>query len=118
MINHKKTYEDLENKIKSLELELTKLRQNIPKQDYEDFAKYSPSNIDRNALDITQRKEAELALKESEERFKNYINSTSDIVFTLDTEQRHVGIFGDWAESKLGNGSQFIFSIPFLPVIS
>ena len=38
MINHKKTYEDLENKIKSLELELTKLRQNIPKQDYEDFA--------------------------------------------------------------------------------
>lgn len=54
--------------------------------------------IDGNAIDITQRKEAELALRESEEMFKKCINSTSDIVFTLDTEQRHNGIFGDWAE--------------------
>ncbi len=41
------------------------------------------------------RKEKEKA-EESEERLRIYINSTSDIVFTLDLEQRHTGVFGDW----------------------
>ena len=91
---NKPTYEELENKVKSLELELTRLKQNVPRKDYEDF--------------IQKRKEAELALQESEERFKNYINSTSDIVFTLDTEQKHTGVFGDWVEKAGLTKSHFI----------
>ncbi len=50
------------------------------------------------AEDITSRKQTEKALQESEEILRICINSTSDIVFTLDTEQRHTGVFGDWAE--------------------
>ena len=91
---NKPTYEELENKVKSLELELTRLKQNVPRKDYEDF--------------IQKRKEAELALQESEERFKNYINSTSDIVFTLDTEQKHTGVFGVWVEKAGLTKSHFI----------
>lgn len=197
MNDPKQSYEDLENKIKILEQELSELKNNNFNQDYEDFVQYSQSIyyqysnlrgglfwsnrvkdilgfspeeikenpflwnnsihpddkplvekaiedfergaeynieyriktksgnwiwlhdhfirkiqigdeiiIDGNALDITLQKEAELALRESEERFKNYINSTSDIVFTLDTEQRHNGIFGDWAE-KSGLSKEF-----------
>jgi len=50
--------------------------------------------------DITDKKLIEQELKESEERFRLLINSTSDVVFTLDTEQRHTGIYGDWAEKS------------------
>lgn len=64
--------------------------------------------IDGNAIDVTYRKKAELELKESEERFKNYINSTSDIVFTLDTEQKHTGVFGDWVEKAGLTKSYFL----------
>jgi PAS domain S-box-containing protein len=197
MNDPKPSYEDLQNKIKILELELSNLKKSDFRQDYEDFVQYSQSIyyqysnlrgglfwsnrvkdilgfspeeikenpflwnnsihpddlplvqkaiedyergadynieyrirtksgkwiwlhdhfirkiqigdeiiIDGNALDITLQKEAELALRESEERFRNYINSTSDIVFTLDTEQRHNGIFGDWAE-KSGLSKEF-----------
>ena len=53
-------------------------------------------NTRRRAQGIAEELTTEL--NESKKRLENYINSTSDIVFTLDTEQRHIGIYGDWAE--------------------
>ncbi len=40
--------------------------------------------------------EAAHALRASEERFRSVVNSMNDIVFTLDREQRHTGVFGPW----------------------
>ncbi|MFP4527184.1 MAG: PAS domain S-box protein [Candidatus Kapaibacterium sp.] len=36
------------------------------------------------------------SLRESELRFRTVVSSIGDIIFTLDTEHRHVGIYGDW----------------------
>lgn len=49
-------------------------------------------------IEITDRKLAENALIESEERFKRYINFTSDFVYTLDAEQRYIGLYGEQVE--------------------
>jgi PAS domain S-box-containing protein len=38
-------------------------------------------------------------LRESEERFRVLVESMDDVVFTLDREQRHTGVFGRWLES-------------------
>lgn len=46
--------------------------------------------------DITDIKEMETALKESEELFRGIVQSISDMVYTLDTEQRHTGVYGNW----------------------
>lgn len=50
--------------------------------------------------DISERKKAEAALKESENRFKNLVNSTDEIIFTLDTEMRHTGVYGPWVKNS------------------
>ncbi|HRI47292.1 MAG TPA: PAS domain S-box protein, partial [Ignavibacteriaceae bacterium] len=50
--------------------------------------------------DISERKKAEAALKESENRFKNLVNSTDEIIFTLDTEMRHTGVYGPWVKTS------------------
>jgi PAS domain S-box-containing protein len=34
----------------------------------------------------------------SEERFRSLVNSLSDVIFTLDADQRHTGVYGDWVE--------------------
>lgn len=49
-------------------------------------------------IEITDRKLAELKLIETEERFRRYINSTSDFVYTLDVEQRYIGLYGEQVE--------------------
>ncbi len=51
------------------------------------------------AIDLTERIEIEKAIKESEEKFRTLISSMDDMVFTLDTEHRHNGLYGKW----LGN---------------
>ncbi|MBD2185523.1 PAS domain-containing hybrid sensor histidine kinase/response regulator [Aerosakkonema funiforme] len=56
--------------------------------------------------DITERKRAKEALQASEERFRTLVNSMQDIVFTLDREQRHTGVFGSWWE-KTGVKPEF-----------
>ncbi len=47
-------------------------------------------------LDVTEHKLANEKLRESEERFRLLADSMSDVVFTLDSRQRHVGLYGDW----------------------
>ncbi len=46
--------------------------------------------------DVTEQKQIQEALRQSEERFRELVNSTDDIVFTLDKDQRHTGIYGRW----------------------
>jgi PAS domain S-box-containing protein len=52
------------------------------------------------ARDITERKQAEEALRQSEERFRNIMASMHDIVYTLDNEQRHTGVYGPWVQQQ------------------
>jgi len=63
-----------------------------------------------------QQVEAADALRASEERFRSVVNSMNDIVFTLDREQRHTGVFGPWVarsgltpEFFLGRSARDIF---------
>ncbi len=48
--------------------------------------------------DVTQKLAAERALRESESRFRNLVESLREIVYTLDTEGRHTGLYGSWVE--------------------
>ncbi|GAB4402016.1 MAG: hypothetical protein Kow00123_11880 [Anaerolineales bacterium] len=45
---------------------------------------------------LAELKQAQEALRESEERFRSLVESMDDIVFTLDREGRHTGVFGRW----------------------
>ena len=60
------------------------------------------------AENIAEKKLAEQKIQASEERLNSYINSTSDVVFTLDTEQRHTGVFGNWYKKSGMQASDFI----------
>ncbi len=48
--------------------------------------------------DISDRKQVEHALRRSEETFRTLVDSMEDIVFTLDPQQRHTGVYGHWVE--------------------
>ena len=56
-----------------------------------------PLHIQSVIRDITERKETIQELQHSEERFRSLVASLDDIVYTLDTEQRHTGVFGKWS---------------------
>ncbi len=44
--------------------------------------------------DISDRKQVENELRRSEEEFRTVMNAMQDVVFTLDTEGRHTGVYG------------------------
>ncbi len=55
----------------------------------------------RQAQDeLAERKRVEAELAKSEERFRLIVNSTEDIIFTLDREHRYTAIFGPWVEKN------------------
>lgn len=71
------------------------------------FERYSAPVEDRQGIyhgrvfyyrDITDFKQAQEALRQSEEMFRNLVNSMEDVIFTLDREQRHTGLYGRWLE--------------------
>ncbi len=49
--------------------------------------------------DVTGRKRVEEALRQSEEQFRSFISSMSDLIFMLDPEQCFTGVFGVWLEN-------------------
>ncbi len=51
-------------------------------------------------VDVTERREAEEALGESEQRFSTLVTSMTDTVFTLDREHRITALFGRLAEGS------------------
>ena len=58
--------------------------------------------------DITERKKAQAALIESEERFRTLVSSMNEIVFTLDSEGKHSGVYGKWIENLGASQEMFI----------
>jgi len=58
--------------------------------------------------DISDRKRVELALTKSEELFRTLVNSMDELVFSLDTEQKHTGIYGNWIDNTEYSAEFFI----------
>jgi PAS domain S-box-containing protein len=59
--------------------------------------------IERELREVESRRRqrrAEEALRASEERFRTLVESMQDIVFTIDSEGRHDGVFGRWLERE------------------
>ncbi|MFZ4621252.1 MAG: PAS domain-containing sensor histidine kinase [Bacteroidota bacterium] len=48
--------------------------------------------------EIERRERTEKYLAESESMFRSLVSSMEDIVFTLDKQQKHTGVFGRWLE--------------------
>ncbi len=54
----------------------------------------------RDADTRRQRRAAEEALRQSEERFRSLVESIEDVVFTVDCDQRYDGVYGKWVERE------------------
>ena len=50
------------------------------------------------ARDVTERTAIQKRLEESEGRFRGLVQSLDDVIFTLDRQGRHTGVFGRWIE--------------------
>lgn len=50
----------------------------------------------RVAKRTLELRQANQKLRESEERFRSVVDSMNDVIFTLDREQRHTGVYGQW----------------------
>ena len=58
--------------------------------------------------EVAERKRTERALRESEERFRTLVNSMEDIVYVLDRQMRHVGVYGRWMQRNDFSPSLFL----------
>ncbi|MCB0112748.1 MAG: PAS domain S-box protein, partial [Caldilineaceae bacterium] len=73
---------------------------------YWELANISPVVDDRGGIthfvavkeDVTERRNIEQTLHKSERRFRTLVGSMDDIVFTLDLQGRHTGVYGRWLE--------------------
>ncbi len=74
---------------------------------YPEFLTISTVSDDSGAItnyvghffDLSKEKHFEQALRSTEHSLASITNSMQDIVFTLDTQQRHTGVFGPWVSS-------------------
>ncbi len=46
--------------------------------------------------DMTDQQRTEEELRAGEERFRKLVSSIDDVIFTLDCDQRHTGVYGRW----------------------
>ncbi len=51
------------------------------------------------AVDLTERLQMEHDLRDREEKFRSLVSSLDDIVYTLDKEHKHSGLYGRWAKN-------------------
>lgn len=55
-----------------------------------------------------EHRRAEHALRQSEARFRSLVGSMNDIVFILDQNERHTGIFGRWLKDSYMRETDFL----------
>ncbi|GLH72689.1 hypothetical protein GETHLI_11910 [Geothrix limicola] len=66
--------------------------------------------------DITERKEMEVRLSESEARFRTYIEQSRDVIFTLDAQGTFVFVSPAW-ERHFGFPASEVIGRPFAPFV-
>lgn len=59
-------------------------------------------------VDVTDRRRAENRLRQSERRFRALVDAMDDVVFTLDSERRHTGVWGNWLAREGVTSEDFI----------
>jgi PAS domain S-box-containing protein len=64
------------------------------------FVPGDPGRIVCFIRDMTAARAAESALRDSESRFRLLVESLREVVYTLDAEGRHTGVYGSWVEAS------------------
>jgi PAS domain S-box-containing protein len=59
------------------------------------------------AVALKRHKDSE-AMHSEEERFRNLVEATDDIIFTLDTSLRHTGVYGGWLKKTGMSEAHFL----------
>jgi len=62
--------------------------------------------------DLTEKKSKTRQLRESESRLKGVVHSIRDVIYTLDLEHRHTGVYGNWFEDAGMSKDDFLGKTP------